>query len=137
MNTKFELILGLSSAYTKIFKTMDRCLSVHGISFSEYLVMHELSKMTNQSMRRIDLAEKTGMSASGITRLLNPMEKLNLVGKEQNARDARVSLVKLTNAGSELFTYATQSVLHATDLLLEPLDEQSLELLFKALNKIR
>jgi len=137
MNTKFELILGLSTASTKIFKTMDRCLSVHGISFSEYLVMHELSKMTNQSMRRIDLAEKTGMSASGITRLLNPMEKLNLVEKEQNARDARVSLVKLTGAGSELFTYATQSVLNATDLLLEPLDEQNLELLFKALNKIR
>ena len=137
MNSKFELILGLSSTYTKIFKTMDRCLSVHGISFSEYLVMYELSKMTNQSMRRIDLAEKTGMSASGITRLLNPMEKLNSVETEQNARDARVSLVKLTSAGSELFTYATQSVLQTADLFLEPLDEQNLALLLNALMKIR
>lgn len=137
MNRKFEFILGLSSTYTKIFKMMDRCLSVHGISFSEYLVMYELSKMTNQSMRRIDLAENTGMSASGITRLLNPMEKLNVVEKEQNARDARVSLVKLTDAGFELFTNATQSVFQSTDIFLEALGEKDIELFLNIITKIR
>ncbi|MDD4506710.1 MAG: MarR family transcriptional regulator [Sulfurospirillaceae bacterium] len=137
MNRKFEFILGLSSTYTKIFKMMDRCLSVHGISFSEYLVMYELSKMTNKSIRRIDLAENTGMSASGITRLLNPMEKLNIVEKEQNARDARVSLVKLTDAGFELFTNATQSVFQSTDIFLEALDEKDIELFLNIINKIR
>ena len=137
MNRKFEFILGLSSTYTKIFKMMDRCLSVHGISFSEYLVMYELSKMTNQSMRRIDLAENTAMSASGITRLLNPMEKLNIVEKEQNARDARVSLVKLTDAGFELFTNATQSVFQSTDIFLEALGEKDIELFLNIITKIR
>lgn len=137
MNQKFEFILGLSSTYSKIFKMMDRCLSVHGISFSEYLVMYELSKMTNQSMRRIDLAENTGMSASGITRLLNPMEKLNVVEKEQNARDARVSLVKLTDAGFELFTNATQSVFQSTDIFLEALGEKDIELFLNIITKIR
>lgn len=137
MNRKFEFILGLSSTYTKIFKMMDRCLSVHGISFSEYLVMYELSKMTNKSIRRIDLAENTGMSASGITRLLNPMEKLNIVEKEQNARDARVSLVKLTDAGFELFTNATQSVFQSTDIFLEALDEKDIELFLNIITKIR
>lgn len=137
MNQKFEFILGLSSTYSKIFKMMDRCLSVHGISFSEYLVMYELSKMTNQSMRRIDLAENTAMSASGITRLLNPMEKLNIVEKEQNARDARVSLVKLTDAGFELFTNATQSVFQSTDIFLEALGEKDIELFLNIITKIR
>lgn len=137
MSRKFEFILGLSSTYTKIFKMMDRCLSVHGISFSEYLVMYELSKMTNKSIRRIDLAENTGMSASGITRLLNPMEKLNIVEKEQNARDARVSLVKLTDAGFELFTNATQSVFQSTDIFLEALDEKDIELFLNIITKIR
>ena len=137
MNQKFEFILGLSSTYSKIFKMMDRCLSVHGISFSEYLVMYELSKMTNKSIRRIDLAENTGMSASGITRLLNPMEKLNIVEKEQNARDARVSLVKLTDAGFELFTNATQSVFQSTSTFLEALDEKDIELFLNIITKIR
>ena len=131
MNRKFEFILGLSSTYTKIFKMMDRCLSVHGISFSEYLVMYELSKMTNKSIRRIDLAENTGMSASGITRLLNPMEKLNIVEKEQNARDARVSLVKLTDAGFELFTNATQSVFQSTDIFFRSIGRKGYRAIFE------
>jgi len=137
MNQTFEFIRGLSSTYAKIVKMMDRCLSLHGISFSEYLVMYELSQSTNNSMRRIDLAEKTNMSASGITRLLNPMEKLNIVEKEQNARDARVSLVKLTDAGFELFTNATQSVLESADTFLGSLDKKSIEQFLAIIAKIR
>ncbi len=137
MNQTFEFILGLSSAYAKITKMMDRCLSLHGISFSEYLVMYELSQSANNSMRRIDLAEKTNMSASGITRLLNPMEKLNIVEKEQNVRDARVSLVKLTGAGFELFTNATQGVLESADTFLSTLDKKSMEQFLAIITKIR
>jgi len=137
MNQTFEFILGLSSTYAKIAKMMDRCLSLHGISFSEYLVMYELSQSTNNAMRRIDLAEKTNMSASGITRLLNPMEKLNIVEKEQNARDARVSLVKLTNAGFELFTNATQSVQESAETSLGSLDKKSMEQFLAIIAKIR
>ena len=137
MNQTFEFIRGLSSTYAKIVKMMDRCLSLHGISFSEYLVMYELSQSTNNSMRRIDLAEKTNMSASGITRLLNPMEKLNIVEKEQNARDARVSLVKLTDAGFELFTNATQSVLESSDTFLSTLDKKNIEQFLTIIAKLR
>ena len=137
MNQTFEFILGLSSIYTKIVKMMDRCLSLHGISFSEYLVMYELSQSTNNAMRRIDLAEKTNMSASGITRLLNPMEKLNIVEKEQNARDARVSLVKLTPVGFELFTNATQSVQESAKTFLSALDTKSMEQFLAIIAKIR
>jgi len=137
MNQTFDFILALSSVSAKIAKIMDRCLSMHGISFSEYLVMYELSKSTNNAMRRIDLAEKTAMSASGITRLLNPMEKLNIVEKEQNARDARVSQVKLTNAGFELFTNATQSVLESADAFLSVLDKKGIEQFLAIIAKLR
>lgn len=137
MDQTFDFILALLSVSTKIAKIMDRCLSMHGISFSEYLVMYELSKSTNNAMRRIDLAEKTMMSASGITRLLNPMEKLNIVEKEQNTRDARVSQVKLTNAGFELFTNATQSVFESADTFLSVLDKKSIEQFLAIIAKLR
>lgn len=64
MNQTFDFILALSSVSAKIAKMMDWCLSMHGISFSEYLVMYELSKSTNNTVRRIDLAEKTAMHVS-------------------------------------------------------------------------
>lgn len=118
MSQKLKFIFELSSLYTKVFKTIDRRLSIHGITFTEFFVMHELYNAPTKSMRRIDIAESVGMSASGITRVLNPMEKLKIVEKEANARDARVSLVKLTNAGIELFENALKTVEEAAEELL-------------------
>ncbi|MFA6138608.1 MAG: MarR family transcriptional regulator [Sulfurimonas sp.] len=137
MSINVELLLTLSSTYTNVFKTIDRNLSVHGISFSEFLVMHQLSLASNRTVRRIDLAESVGMSASGITRLLNPMEKLKLVEKEQNSRDARVSFVKLSDAGFELLNDATNSVQLAADSLFKSFDANDLELFLNLANKIR
>jgi len=137
MNQNLDLILSLSLLHTKIMKILDRKLSVHGLAFSEFLVMHQLSLVQNRTLRRIDLAENVGMSASGITRLLNPMEKLKIVEKEQNPRDARVSFVKLSDVGFELFNDAMSSVIQASDSLLEPLDADSIELFLNLTKKIK
>jgi DNA-binding MarR family transcriptional regulator len=72
---------------------------LEGLGFSEFVILHHLSLAPQEQMRRIDLAEKLGLTASGVTRLLLPMEKLGLVTKEKHLRDARVSLVKITKAG--------------------------------------
>ncbi|MDZ7871614.1 MAG: MarR family transcriptional regulator [Rheinheimera sp.] len=53
---------------------------------------------TLQTRRRSDLVELVGLSPSGITRLLLPLEKIGRVEKERNPRDARVSLVILSEA---------------------------------------
>ena len=50
-------------------------------------------------MRRIDLAEKIGLTASGVTRILLPMEKVGFIRKEVNKEDARSSLVILASGG--------------------------------------
>ncbi len=55
-------------------------------------------------MRRVDLAEKIGLTASGITRLLAPMEKIGLIQREPDARDARVSFVMLAPGGKRLLS---------------------------------
>ena len=127
MSKNIELLLSLTSMHTSVFKNIDRHLSVHGISFSEFFVMYQLSLVSNRTVRRIDLAESVGMSASGITRLLNPMEKLKLVEKEQNPRDARVSFVKLSDVGFELLNDAIKSVQIASDGLFKSLDINDIE----------
>jgi DNA-binding MarR family transcriptional regulator len=72
---------------------------LEGLGFSEFVILYHLSQAPGVQMRRIDLADKLGLTASGVTRLLLPMEKLGLVSKEKHRRDARVSLVRLTPAG--------------------------------------
>ncbi|MGE8426038.1 MAG: MarR family winged helix-turn-helix transcriptional regulator, partial [Sphingobacterium siyangense] len=74
-------------------------LSLHGLSLTDFMILHILSQTSGNRLRRIDLAESTGLTASGITRIISPMEKMGLVVKEHNDRDARVSYVKLTAAG--------------------------------------
>ena len=98
-NSEGELIVQLANLQTKIQKRLGGALSPHGISFTEYMVLSHLLEVKGKGMRRVDLAEKVGLSASGVTRLLNPMQKTGLISKEENARDARVSLVAITKAG--------------------------------------
>ena len=75
-------------------------------------------------MRRIELAESIGLSASGITRLLLPMEKTGLVTKEVNPRDARVSLVKLTKTGKQMFNDSEKSLNQCAETLTHSLNNQ-------------
>lgn len=110
LNPEAGLLLHLTSVQTRLIKKTECQLSAHGISFTECLVLHYLAEAPNQTMRRIDLAERIGLSASGVTRLLQPMEKIGLVEKEANPRDARVSLVKLSTAGNRIYSEAENSL---------------------------
>ena len=92
---------------SKLSKKVDLHLGMHGISFTEYMIMHQLNGAALHTMRRIELAEHVGLSASGITRLIAPMEKIKLVEKESNPRDARQSLVKLSETGLQLYKDAS------------------------------
>ncbi|WP_321392087.1 MarR family transcriptional regulator [uncultured Desulfuromusa sp.] len=123
---KGNLLISLALLQAKHLKKIDTQLSLHGISFSEFLVMHYLNHAPNKTMRRIDLAENVCLSASGVTRLLNPMEKIKLVQKETNPRDARVSLVKLSEAGEQVYDDAVVSFEQSADSILNPLNEDQI-----------
>jgi DNA-binding MarR family transcriptional regulator len=136
MSLKKELIISLAMVQSNLLKRIDQHLSVHGISFSEFLVMHHLHGAPNMTMRRIDLAECIGLSASGVTRLVNPMEKNHWVQKEVNARDARVSLVQLSETGEELYNYAKVSLEQCADYLLKSLSNKQITKLLKLTNSL-
>ena len=118
-----DLVLKISSLQSRINRRVDSALSVHGISFTEFLVLMSLSQAPNMMLRRIELADSVGLTASGVTRLLSPMEKIGLIKKEENARDARVSLVKLTSAGKLLFKNAEKTINQVSEALVDALKE--------------
>lgn len=117
---------------------LDKSLgSIHGIGFSEYMVLSNLTKSPNQMMRRVDIADELGRTASGITRLLIPMEKIGLVEKASSERDARVSLVKITKAGKQVVNDAATTVNERSKKLLSNLDESKVSTLLALMNSIR
>ncbi|MBE9463367.1 MarR family transcriptional regulator [Dyadobacter sp. UP-52] len=100
--------MNLAKIQAIVSRRFDR-LNMHGIGFTDFMILYFLNQSAGQSMRRIDLAEKAGITASGITRILLPLEKIGLVSRELNERDARVSYVLLTEAGKQLFNEASET----------------------------
>jgi DNA-binding MarR family transcriptional regulator len=126
-NSAGKLFVSLSFLNTKLLKRIDNELSVHGISFTEYLILQRLDEARDQTMRRIELARRVGISASGVTRLLAPMEKLRLVEKERNPRDARMRLVKLSPGGQSIFEEASVTFFESSRSIFEPLTPAQLK----------
>ena len=101
-----ELYLNLS----RIISLTSRKFSggIDGLGFSEFIILYYLSQSSGQKMRRIDIADKLGLTASGVTRLLQGMEKIGLIRKETTPRDLRVSLVSITDSGLRNLTETIQ-----------------------------
>ncbi|MBO6825587.1 MAG: MarR family transcriptional regulator [Sneathiella sp.] len=73
--------------------------SVHGISINEFFMLLHLKKAENTRLSRAELAKRMHVSASTVTRMVAPMEKIGLVNRQVDERDARIAFVALTNAG--------------------------------------
>jgi len=73
----------------------------HGLTLNDYEVLLHLSHAEGGRLRRVDLAERVLLTASGITRLLEGLERAGLVCKETCSSDARVVYAKLTESGEE------------------------------------
>lgn len=107
-------------------RKFDATLSTYSISLSDFMILYQLFKAPGQKLRRIDLADKVGLSASAVTRKLLPIEKMKLVQRESHARDARVSFVKLTDSGIRTLEKALKSADQAASELYYG-DEKRLE----------
>lgn len=73
--------------------------AVHGLSVSEFFLLMQLEQATLNRLARVELAKRMHVSASTVTRMAAPMEKLGLLSRMTDDRDARLAYVVLTKAG--------------------------------------
>ena len=71
----------------------------HGLTLNDYEVLLHLSRADGQRLRRVDLAERILLTPSGITRLLEGLERAGYVERAACESDARVTYAQLTDAG--------------------------------------
>jgi DNA-binding MarR family transcriptional regulator len=102
-----ELCLTIARVHALLQRRFDAALgSHHGISFSDFQLLNHLRAAPGARLRRVDLADKLGVTASGVTRSLLPLEKIGLVAREADPRDARVAYAVITATGQELLANA-------------------------------
>ncbi|MEW2491543.1 MarR family transcriptional regulator [Streptomyces sp. NPDC048411] len=102
MSGALDASLRLVRAQAALVKRFDASLGgLHGVSLADFTVLLRLGQAPGGRMRRVDLAEVLGLTASGVTRGLAPLERIGLVTRETDARDGRVAYAALTDTGRE------------------------------------
>jgi DNA-binding MarR family transcriptional regulator len=86
----------------------------HGLTLSDYDVLVQLYFAPDYKLRRVDLARTVILTASGITRLLDGLERAGWVAKARCESDARVTYAVLTEAGLARFEEAQRT--HLADI---------------------
>ncbi|WP_416306177.1 MarR family winged helix-turn-helix transcriptional regulator [Neptunicella sp. SCSIO 80796] len=137
LSPSMQLVMVLCKTHSDLLKPIESSLSTHGINYTELMVMYRLSQSPNLTLRRIELANAVNLSASGVTRLLLPMEKIKLVEKQANSRDARVSLVKLTSTGQQVLADALESFKQSAAWATQSLDAQQLQQCLQLLTSLQ
>jgi DNA-binding MarR family transcriptional regulator len=109
----------------------------HGLTINAYEALLLLARAPDARMRRVDLANSLLLTASGVTRLLDGLERDGLVGREQCETDRRVTYAVLTKAGRDKLRTADKSHTRQIRELLGGLyDEDELARLAALLERI-
>jgi DNA-binding MarR family transcriptional regulator len=87
----------------------------HGLTLNDYEVLLRLAHAPDRRLRRVDLAARVYLTASGITRLLEGLERSGLVRKARCASDGRVVYAELTSKGYEKLRAASGTHLDGID----------------------
>jgi len=93
---------GLLRAHACLAKRLDAELEcAHGLPMSSYEVLGHLGEATAGRMRMCELAEQAQLSRSGLTRLVDRLERDGLIERCSCDHDARGAYACLTRVGRE------------------------------------
>lgn len=92
----------LLRAHCVIAKQLDAELqAAHGMTLSDYDALVNLRDCEDESLKMSELSKRTMLTRSGMTRLVQGLERDGLVERRACAGDARVSYAVLTQRGRD------------------------------------
>jgi DNA-binding MarR family transcriptional regulator len=103
-------LVALLRAHSGITRDLNTQLTVeHGLTLSDFEVLLRLSRAPDRRMRRVDLADQVFLTASGVTRLLDGLERQGFVERASCDTDRRVVYAVLTEPGLDRLRTAAES----------------------------
>jgi DNA-binding MarR family transcriptional regulator len=97
-------------AHSSLTRELDSELrATHDLPLSSYEVLLFLATAPGGAMRMSELAEGVLLSRSGLTRLVDRLEREGLVERRDCEEDARGLLAVITDSGRELFAQARKT----------------------------
>ena len=110
----------------------------HNLSPAEFEVLVRLARTPSQALRMSDLAAQTQLTTSGITRVVDRLERDSLVERRACPTDRRGSLAAITKAGLARLDAVLPGHLALVDTwFTSQLTPDELEALLKSLRTVR
>ena len=122
---------GLLRVHTALVKALDAELSAaHDLPLSSYEVLITLEAAPGRKRRMAELADSVLLSRSGMTRLVDRLEKDKLLARDTCTDDGRGCYAVLTDAGAELLATARPTHLDGVrERFLRHFSEEEMRLL--------
>jgi len=88
-----------AEAYTGLSSRLAAQVSEHGVGLVEFEVLLRLARSPDGRLRMTDLAAQTQLTTSGITRVVDRLERDGLVSRQACPTDRRSSYTVINDAG--------------------------------------
>jgi MarR family transcriptional regulator, 2-MHQ and catechol-resistance regulon repressor len=98
-DARFTAVGLFSEAYAGLTARFAADFEQHGISAIEFEVLMRLARSQGNQLRMTDLAAQTTLSTSGVTRVVDRMERDGLVVRQACPTDRRSSYAVVTASG--------------------------------------
>lgn len=112
-------------------------LAEHGLTVNDYEALYVLSRSEELRLKPVELAQRLLLTPSGITRLLDGLERAGLVNRAPCPADRRVMYAQLTEAGATRLEEASCShVGSIRSLFEENMSTEEIDQLVDVLGKV-
>jgi DNA-binding MarR family transcriptional regulator len=130
-NAELAAWRGFLRTHHEMIASLDRELERrHGLPLTSYEVLLQIADSPTGTLRMSDIAERVLLSRSGLTRLVDRLERDGLVRRRTCPSDLRGQNAELTERGREVFADArTTHLAGVRRHFLERFDEHELETL--------
>lgn len=95
-----DAFVALVRAHATVTRQLNAQLAAdHSLTISDFEVLLRLAQAPDRRLRRVDLAQQVVLTPSGITRLLDGLERQGWVDRASCSEDRRVVYAVITEAG--------------------------------------
>jgi MarR family 2-MHQ and catechol resistance regulon transcriptional repressor len=135
---RFTAIGLFAEAFTGLTTRFAAQFEEHRLSAVEFEVLMRLARSPGNRLRMTDLAGQTSLSTSGVTRVVDRMDRDGLVRREACPSDRRSSYAVITTAGRERLDEVLPGHLELVQQwFIAPLSPEQLDNLLTSLRAIR
>ena len=117
-----------------ISTNIDRLLKPFDLTREQLHLLKNLDRGTGRTQSEIGAV--TGKSPANTTRILDRLEKKNLIVRRENPRDRRSQYVFLTSQGAELCTEMSRLLEALSTRIEENIDRQDMAVVVRVLGRI-